>query len=46
MISRELQKFNKNDLLVSNDFNSLYPSAEIDENTTWPKIETACPFKK
>ena len=26
-ISRELQKLNKNDLLVSYDFNSLYPCA-------------------
>ena len=45
-ISRELQKINKDDLLVSYDFNSLYPSAQIDKNSTWPKIETAYPFKK
>ena len=45
-ISRELQKTNKEDLLVSYDFNSLYPSAQIDINSTWPKIETAYPFKK
>ena len=31
---------------VSYDFNSLYPSAQIDKNSTWPKIETAYPFKK
>ena len=45
-ISRDLQKINKDDLLVSYDFNSLYPSAQIDKNSTWPKIETAYPFKK
>ena len=44
--SKELQKINKDDLLVSYDFNSLYPSAQIDKNSTWPKIETAYPFKK
>ena len=31
---------------MSYDFNSLYPSAQIDKNSTWPKIETAYPFKK
>ena len=36
-ISEELQKINKNDLSVSYDFNSLYPSAQIDINSTWPK---------
>ena len=45
-ISKELQKIDKDDLLVSYDFNSLYPSAQIDKNSTWPKIETAYPFKK
>ena len=45
-ISKELQKINKDDLLISYDFNSLYPSAQIDINSTWPKIETAYPFKK
>ena len=45
-ISKELQKINKDDLLVSYDFNSLYPSAQTDKNSTWPKIETAYPFKK
>ena len=45
-ISKELQKINKDDLLVSYDFNSLYPSAQIDKDSTWPKIETAYPFKK
>ena len=45
-ISKELQKIDKDDLLVSYDFKSLYPSAQIDKNSTWPKIETAYPFKK
>ena len=45
-ISKDLQKINKDDLLVSYDFNSLYPSAQIDKNSIWPKIETAYPFKK
>ena len=43
-ISKDLQKINKDDLLVSYDFNSLYPSAQIDKNSTWPKIETSYPF--
>ena len=30
-ISKELQKIDKDDLLVSYDFNSLYPSAQIDK---------------
>ena len=45
-ISKDLQKINKDDLLVSYDFNSLYPSAQIDINSTWSKIETSYPFKK
>ena len=45
-ISKELQKINKDDLLVSYGFNSSYPSAQIDKDSTWPKIETAYPFKK
>ena len=45
-ISVDLQKINKDDLLVSYDFNSLYPSAQIDKNSTWPKIETTYPYKK
>ena len=45
-ISKELQKIKKDDLLVSYDFNSLYPSAQIDKKSTWPKIETVYPFKK
>ena len=45
-ISKELQNKNKDELLVSYDFNSFYPSAQIDLNSTWPKIETAYPFQK
>ena len=45
-ISKKLHKINNDDLLVSYDFNSLYPSAQVDINSTWPKIETAHPFKK
>ena len=33
-------------MLVSYDFTSLYPSAQIDKNSTWPKIETSYPFEK
>ena len=33
-ISKELQKINKDDSLVSYDFNSLYPSAQIDKTST------------
>ena len=45
-ISKELQNIKKDDLLVLYDFNSVYPSAQIDINGPWPKIETAYPFKK
>ena len=45
-ISKELQKINKHDLLVYYVFNSLYPSAQMDKNSTWANIETAYPFKK
>ena len=44
-ISEELQKIIKNDLLVSSDFNRVYPFAQIDKSSAWPKIETAYPFK-
>ena len=44
--SEELQKINKNDLLVSYNFNSLYPSAQTDLNGTRPKTETTYRFKK
>ena len=33
-------------MLVSYDFNCLYPSAKIDNNSNWSKIETVYPFKK
>ena len=33
-------------MLVSYDFNSLYPDAQLDIKSTWLKIETAHPFKK
>ena len=33
-------------MLVSYDFNNLYPSPQIDINSTWPKVETTYPFKK
>ena len=45
-VSKELQKINKDDLLVSYDFNSVHPTAQIDIKSSWPKRETAYPFKK
>ena len=42
----ELQKIYKCDSLVSYDFNSLYPSAQIDINRIWHKIETAYLLEK
>ena len=33
-------------MLVSYDFTSLFPSAQIDLNSSWAKIETAFPLKK
>ena len=45
-ISKELQNINKDDLLVSYDFNSFNPSAQLDINIIWPKIEKTCPFEK
>ena len=33
-------------MLVSYDFNSLYPSSQTDEYSNWPKIETSYPFRK
>ena len=33
-------------MLVSYDFNSLYPGAQVNINSTWPKIEAAYPFKR
>ena len=40
-ISKELKAIDKSDLLVSSDYNSLYPSAMAHEKSTWPAIETA-----
>ena len=31
---------------VSYDFNSLYPSGQIDINRIWPKMQEAYPFKQ
>ena len=42
---KDLQNINKDDLLKSYDFNSLYPIAQIDINSTWPQIETVYSFK-
>ena len=44
-ISKDLQNINKEDLLVSYDFNSLYPSPQMDTKSTWPEDETIYPFK-
>ena len=40
-ISKELNNINKSDLLVSGDYDILYPSAMAHEKSTWPAIETA-----
>ena len=45
-VSNELKNMNEDELLLSNDFNSLYPNAQIDTNSTWPKKETAYLVKK
>ena len=42
---KKLQKINEDDKLVLNDFIKLYSSAQIDINSTRPKIETTYPFK-
>ena len=46
LVKNYKKKISKSDLLISYDFNSLYLSAQIDINSTWPKFETAYPFKK
>ena len=43
---KDLQKKYIDNLLVSYDFNSLYPSAQADKYSTWPAIETSYAFKK
>ena len=45
VISKELKNINQDDLLVLYHFNSLYPSAQIDTNSTWFKREIARPFE-
>ena len=45
-VSKALRLINKYDLLVSYEFQSLYPSAEADRDCEWPAVETAYPFKK
>ena len=40
-VSRQLAVINKSDLLVSSDYNSLYPSAKAHPDSKRPKIETA-----
>ena len=40
-ISKELNKIDKSDLLVSSDYTSLYPSAMSCPKSIWPKIETS-----
>ena len=44
-ISKELNNVDKSDLLVSSDYNSLYPSAMAQLQSTWPAIETAQAIK-
>ena len=41
-----MQRNNKDAIKVSYDFNSFYPSAQADKNSTWPAMETSYPFKK
>ena len=45
-ISKDLQKINKDDLLVSYDFNCLYPMAQADRDTRWPAIDTSYPLTR
>ena len=40
-VSIQLAVIDKSDLLVSSDYNSLYPSAMAHLDSKWPKIETA-----
>ena len=40
-VSKELAKIDKTDLLVSSDYNSLYPSAMAHPDSNWPKMEAA-----
>ena len=45
-VRKDLLKIDKNNSLVSYDYCNLYPSAQADVNSTWPKIETANTLKK
>ena len=45
-ISKELQNINKDDFIVLYIFNGFYPSAQINSNSTWPKMESTYPFQK
>ena len=45
-VSKVLRMINKDDLLVSYDIPSPYPSAEADWNSIWRAIETTYPFEK
>ena len=45
-ISKKLRLFNRNDLLMTFDATSLYPSAMYDEMSIYPKIETGYAFTK
>ena len=40
-ISKELQQTNESDLLVSSEYNRLYPSAMAHKDSKWPVKETA-----
>ena len=44
-ISKEIKKVELNDYLVSSDYTCLYPSAQADSRSNWPKIETAYAFE-
>ena len=44
-IHKNLQKLNLNDVMMDFDATSLYPSAMLDENSVYPKIETGFAFK-
>ena len=44
-VNRTLRRINKDDLLVSYDFNSVYPIAQADNDSTWHATETAFPLK-
>ena len=44
-ISKKIKEVKLNDYLVSSDYTSLYPSAQVDSHSIWPKIETAYAFE-